>query len=436
MTPIEQRKRKLAGGIFSLFFSWLITVVCFDGILWLGLFVSKVWLPFFVLGFMVVIMIISRSIKSRGNPWCYRMPAAAISTLLISALIMFIINIIIKQGISWEPRWIKPGEVNPHIPYISSLVIYSVASFAAIWYLTIGMRAYVCVHCQIKNGNYNERGIISKLFLQESAIQLRTLLVMSALIATTDWIYYYVRYVNVNYNSADVFFFVGIPTVFTVLTIIYFYSRYNSMWRHYCVNPAMESIHGTSTSLRYIMIVGDHILLDPYNGMIVDTPAKCFIPFVTQVDQHKAEDTFRQLSGIKAPRISLAYESEETATLANTFHYLCFFDSLQDLKGCKLPGQLYSLTRVTKMARKQILSPELRTELERIYTVAMTWKTYTPEGRRIYPVKKYRPSFRLRDIKDYNVDFNDRKWLVINVNNEDKRFFRLRRFWNRHVNGF
>lgn len=432
MTPIEQRKHKLATGIFSLFFAWLIAAVCLDGVLWLGLVISKRWLPFFVVAIMFLIMVITRGIRAKGTPWCYRVPAVTTLTLGISALIMFVINII---GLEWEPRWVKPQPFNELIPFVSALIVYPVACFVSLWYLVINNKALVCVHCQIRNGNYNERGIIAKLFQQESTMQLKFLCIMSAIISVVDWIYYYLSYVNVNYNSRDLFFFVGIPTALTVLTVIYFFSRYNAMWRHYCHNPAMEAIHGNSTALRYIVIVGDHVLLNLHNGMMVDTPVKCFLPFTTDVSQVKAEETFKQLTGIRAPRISLAYESEETTTLANTFHYLCFFNSLSEINGCKVPGQLYSLARVLNMAKSNLLAPEFKTELERIYTVAMAWKTYTPEGKRIYPVKHYRPSFRFRDIKDYDVDYNDKRWLSITVNNEDRHFFRLRRFWNRHVNG-
>lgn len=432
MTALEQRKKKLATGIFSLLFAWIIAVVCFDGILFLGLFISKKWLPFFVLAIMIAVMCIVRSVKTKGMPWCYRIPAVTVSTLLISAFIMFLINIF---GINWEPKWVKPQPFNELIPYVCALIIYPVACFVSLWFRVVGNRSRTCVNCTIRNGNYTERGLLAKLFQQESDLQLKFLCIMSGIVAVIDWSYYYLYYINVNYNSPDLFFFIGIPTAFTILSVIFFFTRYNSMWRHYCHNPAMEAIHGTSTAMRYIVIVGDHILLDLYNGITVDTPVKCFIPFTTEISHSKAEETFRELTGVKAPRLNLAYESEETTTLANSFHYLCFFNNISEISGCRVQGQLYSLTRVLQMAKTSILAPEFKAELERIYTVAMAWKTYTPEGKRIYPVKNYRPSFRIRDIKDYKVDFNDKRWLTITVNNEDKYFFKLRTFWNRIVNG-
>lgn len=433
MTPLEQRKKSLTAAIFSLFFVWLICVVSLGVIPVIGYIFSKKWLPLVVLVILFGVMIYSRAMKNRATPSCYRITAVTTLILFFVAVIMLAINLI---GVNWEPSWVKPQPYNENIPYVSALIIYPVTALASLWYLVIGRRSPACIHCRVKNGSYTERGLVSRLFEQESCLQLRVLCLFSAFISVVDWSYYFLRYVNVNYNSSDRFFFLWFPAGLTLLSIIYFYSRYMSMWRHYCVNPTLEAIHGNSTALRFIVIVGDHILLDHFNGMQVDTPVKCFIPFTNEVSMDKAVNTFRDLTGVKAPRMIRAYESEETTTLANTFHYLCFFDNVSEIEGARVPGQLYNYNRVVQMIKSRLLSPELRSELERIYTVAMAWKTYTLDGKRIYPVKHYRPSFRFRDIPDYNVDYNDRRWLAVTVNNEDKSFFKLRRFWNRHFNGF
>lgn len=431
MNQLEQRKHKLSVGIFSLFFSWLLGVGFFVGIIWLGLVMSKKWLPFVVLGLALVLSIYYRARQQGGSPICYRLPAVFSLILVFTGVIMLLINLT-----TWEPSWIKPQTPNERIPYVSALIIYPVAMCYSLWHLLIGRRSLACVHCQIRNGSKTERGLIAKLFWQESSFQLKFLLVMSGLLSVVDWSYYYMGYVNVNYNGRDLFFFVWLPTLLTAISALYFFSRYSGMWRHYCHNPVMDAIHGNSTAMRYIVIVGDHIFLDLYNGVIVDTPVKCFLPFTTEMSHTRASETFQNLTGLRASRLNLAYESEETTTLANTFHYLVYFDSIEEIEGAKVQGQLYSFNRVLGMVRSKLLAPELRSELERIYTVAMAWKTYTPEGKRIYPVKNYKPSFRFRDLPSYNVDYNDKRWLAITINNEDKKFYHLRKFWNRYVNGF
>lgn len=430
MNQLEQRKRKLTSGIVSLFLAWLLGVGLFLGIIWLGLVMSKKWLPFVVLGVALAFAVYVRARRMSSMPMCYRLPAIITLILALSGIIMLLINMT-----TWEPSWIKPQTPNERIPYVSALIVYPVAFACSLWHLLIGRRSLACVHCQIKNGSYNERGLITKLFYQESTFQMKFMLVMAGLLSVIDWTYYYMGYVNVNYNNRDLFFFVWLPTALTVLSVVFFFSRYSGMWRHYCHNPAMQTIHGDSTAMRYLVIVGDHIFLDLYNGLIVDTPVKCFLRFTTEMPHSRASETFHNITGLRASNLHLAYESEETTTLANTFHYLVYYDSIDQIEGARVQGQLYSLNRVLEMVRSRLLAPELRSELERIYTVAMAWKTYTLDGKRIYPVKNYKPSFRFRDIPTYNVDYNDKRWLAVTINNEDKPFFWFRKFWNRYVNG-
>lgn len=65
----------------------------------------------------------------------------------------------------------------------------------------------------------------------------------------------------------------------------------------------------------------------------------------------------------------------------------------------------------------------------------MAWKTYHSDGTRRYAIKHYTPTFRLRDLHKWKIDFNDPKWLRVADNNEDVRYYRLRRFWRKYING-
>ena len=65
----------------------------------------------------------------------------------------------------------------------------------------------------------------------------------------------------------------------------------------------------------------------------------------------------------------------------------------------------------------------------------MAWKTYNRKGYRLYNIKNYKPTFRIRDIKDWDVDYNDIRWIFISENNEDCYFFKLRNFFNRYICG-
>ena len=77
------------------------------------------------------------------------------------------------------------------------------------------------------------------------------------------------------------------------------------------------------------------------------------------------------------------------------------------------------------------IATPLATELYRIHTITMAWKTYDRRGRRLYPVKNYRPTFRLGDLRKWDVDYDDTSWFSVAFNNEDRKFFRLRSLWQK-----
>lgn len=94
-----------------------------------------------------------------------------------------------------------------------------------------------------------------------------------------------------------------------------------------------------------------------------------------------------------------------------------------------LRGRWYNLSQVERLLHNRELTPMLASEIHRLHTITMAWKTYDAEGRRLYKVKNYHPIFRLDGICDWDVDFNSPKWLDVARLNEDKRFFRLRKLW-------
>lgn len=75
-------------------------------------------------------------------------------------------------------------------------------------------------------------------------------------------------------------------------------------------------------------------------------------------------------------------------------------------------------------------------EFNRLFKVAMAWKAYDINGCRKYRVKNYKPMFRLHGIIDWDVDFNNPRWLEVAHNNEDHFLFRFKRLWSRLMSVF
>ncbi len=110
-------------------------------------------------------------------------------------------------------------------------------------------------------------------------------------------------------------------------------------------------------------------------------------------------------------------------------------DSASELHGSGLDGEWLTQSELLRMVENREVSPMLISEIERLYTVIMAFKTYDISGRRLYDIKHYKPSFRLHDIASLLVDYNDPQWLFVAKDNEDRPFFYFKRFWRRYVRG-
>lgn len=93
---------------------------------------------------------------------------------------------------------------------------------------------------------------------------------------------------------------------------------------------------------------------------------------------------------------------------------------------------LGTLRRLTNEGR---VSPLLCSEIDRIYKITMAWKSYDCQGYRLYVIKNYKPTFRLRDFRNWDVYNNDSNWLFVAINNEDIPFFRVKRLWHKFIKG-
>lgn len=168
--------------------------------------------------------------------------------------------------------------------------------------------------------------------------------------------------------------------------------------------------------------------------MRLDTPVKIRLPYRERMTAADSMAYFRNLSNMDDVRIRFMYLNTNFNTDSNIFHYACFVDA-PDLDGSRLKGEWYTLPQIQRMSGENRVAPALTAEINRIYTVSMAWKTYDRKGRRLYDIKHYRPTFRLRDFPKWDVDLNDPNWLFVAQFNEDSRFYRLKRLWRKYVNG-
>ena len=237
------------------------------------------------------------------------------------------------------------------------------------------------------------------------------------------------------------------PLVLYVLSLVYLGIRYYSLWVFYCQNDERHLVENpSSTTVRFIVICDDKILLDICptegrfaNGAVIkrfDTPASFTLPYQERFDIARAREMFVGRTGIRNVEIRPIYSSPDNVTFRNIFHYFAFIDSFDDAVDSGIQGEWFTIGELRQLIAQHLVGRDLNSELSRIYRVAMAWKTYDREGKRLYRIKHYRPTFRLKDIRSWDVDYNDGHWLSIGRYNEDNRFYHLYRFLNKLASKF
>lgn len=439
----DSRKKGITQGILALWRAWALSNGFIMVILLMSLYLPKAYVPLIVLVFLGVLHTMVRRNRAQHAPYCYRIPYTFAWILFWSALFIILNNVVVHGRYTME--W-NGQPYNPDIPLLAILIIAPVGFFISTIALVRGTKSSFCVDCEIRNGMDEERGFMGKIFSQEAEYQTGWMVVQWGLLTIIEWVYYFMFYINININTPDRFFFVWLPVLVLSISIIYMGIRYSMLWSYYCndLNMSRADIQGKS-QLRFIVICDNKVWLhipmpeeldaDPTTVLRIDTPVKTVQRYQSNITTFEARDRFRVITGVKCPEIKKLFVNNDNRMISNISHFAVFFDSPEPLKNASVTGEWFTLGDIQAMHKAHLLAPLFESEMYRLHTVAMAWKTYTREGKRRYAVKYYRPTFRLSDIPNWNVDFSDPTWLFVARNNEDSHFFRLRKFWNKYITG-
>lgn len=437
-------ERRIANtlGIFSLWFNWAISVGLLVIVPVISLYISKYWLPLIVILLEILLYLSVRFNYRQKFSSCMRLHHTSMIVLFWSSLMMCVINILVSQKLVIIP-WISHN-VNDKIPFISILIISTLIEIVTLYNLKKGFNSSICLYCQAKNGSVSERGFLGKLYSQEGAYLSKMLFIMNTIMLVVCWVYYLVFYINSNINDVDRFIFVWCYVILFGLSLLYLAIRYYSLWLYYCQNIDGQSLRFNSSSyIRFIVICGDSILLkkpDMLNDNItsedkIDTPTRLYLQYQRDIDMQSAKFHFNSLSGISNTDLRFLYKTTNFNTECNIFHYAIFINEKDIIQQSRIKVEMYTLANIKELIAENKVSGIFKSEIERIYKISMAWKTYNQKGNKIYNIKNYKPTFRVCDIKDWDVDYNDISWLFVSGNNADRPFFKIRKFWYKYICG-
>lgn len=418
----------------ALWSNWALSFGALALVLVFSLIVPKIWLPLIVLFEAYLLMWYVKAQSFSDRPSCLLMVRTAMQVLFWSAVIMAFINLL---AVDWLfGNRIDMSASNKEIPFISSLVLFPVSLFVVAWNLLRVGRSHWCRMCRAANCFFPGDSFVATLYDRETRYQLTTMLMLTAVLVAVEWWYYFTYYINVNLNTPDKFFFNYMPMALYVLSLFFIYARYFNLYAIYGTVGELEGVGQAASMVRILVISGDEMLLGERPDGRWDTPVTIPVARDSVFDSAQARDAFEARRGVNDFSVRYVYTSNGLGPGTRFIHYAVFIpaDSRPELSEREKWMTLDEISRLMRTAR---LSVDLMGELSRIHTITMAWKTYDREGRRLYPIKHYVPTFRLRDFKDWNVDYNDMSWYQVAANNEDRPFFRVRRLWHRltrHLN--
>jgi len=393
----------------------------------LALFIPKAWLPLpvFVLAYIELVFLrLSESRPGAKNTAAIRV---SVLTLFWTATVMLAINILNSRMLLND--YIDWSRANRDIPFVTCLIAYPILSFSSLWVMIRGNSRRSRIMPLVETSDIRpDNDVVSAIYNREGRYQVKLLLFLSIAMNIVEWWYYLEYYINVNMNTPDLFFFNYMPLMLYCLSLFFVWTRYQNLAA--VIGPLAATERHRGTMVRFLVLAGDRLLLALNNHDRWDTPAITFINQLEANDNNRIRKAFSNVTGASDFQTRFLYNTGVDDNKIDIVHYAVFIPEESTI-GDWGASNWFSLNQIDRMLKNAHLSAEISDEIYRIFTITMAWKTYDKDGRRLYPIKHYRPSFRLRDLKDWVVDYGDLSWLAVAENNQDRPFFHARKLWRK-----
>lgn len=399
-----------------------------------GLWVPHVWLPFVTVVIILLLILFGNYMTASRALGCALTRRYTEYALGVSALIMMVINL---ADTHWGHMLFG---LTPHrgaIPYVPAVIIYpTLAVFTLIHWWRIGKTEY-CRACAAQARSTAENTLIMGIYHTQTRYLIMFSLSLLVFESVVMLIYYFTSYINVNYNVPDKFFFFIFPITLYIISIGYVFLRFQSL-RFGMAELGLAKSPSVKKVLRFIVIRGDKMLLCENSTSLPgvnfwDTPAICELSENQEIDEETAQETFASIAGTNDFGIRRLFCLFEEDGFRQTGVYAIFIPDNSEVPA--LHGEWLGIYAIDRLYNSGALTKQMSYDVRRIFVITMAWKTYTPDGKRLYPIKNYRPTFHLADFKNWDVDYDDLHWVDVYHMNEDRPFWRLRKFWRRYVSG-
>lgn len=421
----------------ALWIDWAIALAAPIVLVLVSLVVIAAWLPAMAFVLAAILHTLYKRSLTLPMPGCSLLTLLMTRVMLWAAVIMLVMALCYRFGILIDFF----GHADPSLPYIPALVLGPLSTIFSGYYVFRGSRSAFYRRCQIIFGSPAELGTLGTLYSHEGRYQVSFFFRISVALTIVTSIYYWVFYIDTDINSPDRFVFVWLPTIFNGLAVLFLAKRYANIAHSLAAEARREPSEtghldglypgkANASTVRFIIVDDQHFYFAPLSSLdgmlteadIYDAPVTLTLPYRRDLQLDEAKKLLSQALGTEDFALRHFYTSVSADDNSNTFHFIARIEKPS------IPFPHFTPMQTSRLIDAHRLTSLLATEIHRLYTITMAWKTYDIHGRRLYKIKNYKPVFRLEGIINWRVDFNDRRWLEIAMLNQDHPLYRLRRF--------
>lgn len=365
-------------------------------------------------------------------------------TLLYCVVNYTIVTVVLSILTMWHFVSLPKEFLFLNDPYISSLLMNPVCLITCIVLYFRRRSIGICRECRLSADGLYERGKAGSIFRYEAYFQIRNLIYLFGFLTVAVWAYYEFIYIKLSLNSRDYYVFTWLNIISFVLDELYFVARYYNLYLDLKENDEIitqEELQDMTakTYLRYYVICGDKIYLDP-KSIVAGSEYKEVLdtPFVTKrsvngIPIPEVRSIIRRLTGSADGELRFFYGSR-SAELKNhsVLRYFYFLDGrLEDYQDMPVDGEWVDFEDVKRFYTHTPgkFAPMAVGDISRLATIILTEKMYDENGRRKVRLKSYSPTFTLEDVRNSALDFQYDKWIKISMFNSDTPFYRVKKLF-------
>lgn len=431
----KKNKDKFFYGFSEIWLNFTIALGCIMLVVLISNILSPVYYPIVSLILAFTLFSVIRQNRDVNGMSCYLLLFISARVLLQYTIIALILDC--KYYIYGQELLLETVEIKSlQVSYFPILLLSPLLLINTIFILIRKSKFTFCTYCLLRNGAPSERGYAGKLQSDEMKRLIKQIIIISIIMTVSGWSYYIFLYNTSNINRYDKLIFNALPVALWVVHEFSFGIRCWVLSAFVTKRQKKDrSLRQGYTLLRFLVICDDEIFVrnnDTADSRIDISTVK-YVPYCESVMPLMAKLYIEKMININSGKMRLLYDYIDKINRCGIIHYIYVIsdndrDKLQN-------GTWMTVTEIENAFTNNKLSGVFKAEIYKLHTTLLAQKTYSVDGKRLHPIKNYRPLFSFKEILTSEADFSNPMWMLLSVQNEDNKFYKLKKWWFKYIEG-